>query len=326
MRYYWGMDSSLGKGSSTALLETSSPTVDNHNPYQNCRFALSNGVELFGLCWPRPDSDLRPVVLIHGLASNAYMWVGVANELHRRGHHVVALNLRGHYHSSKPTTGYDLATVANDVIEVIDTAQVEQPIIVGQSWGANVALELAATQPSLISGLVCVDGGYIDLSAEFESWQQCKEKLTPPTFDSMSFQDLEQYFETLFAKWPDQTRTAPLKSYQRLDNGKVAPWLPLELHLQILKSLWLHKPTETAPRVRTPTILISAHDDGYAPESDIKSTSVRALLEALPHARAYSFFPAHHDIHAQYPVLVANLIASLPQGITRSATLTRVAL
>lgn len=315
-----------GLATSTSLLESNRSQSDLDTNAQTCRFPLSTGIELSGLCWPKPNSTLPPVVLVHGLASNAYMWMGVGNELQRRGHHVIALNLRGHYHSSKPTTGYDFATVSADITEVITSAQLTGAILVGQSWGANLALEFAAAHPTLISALVCVDGGFIRLSSQFDSWQQCKEQLTPPSVESVPHQDLAQYFEQLFRDWPQETRGAPIKCYERLEDGTARPWLPLDRHQQILKSMWLHDPTETAPKVRTPTILIAAHDEPVFVANNAKEQRVRELLDLLPCARAYSFHQAHHDIHAQYPILVANLVASLPQGLKRKTTLTRVSL
>lgn len=37
----------------------------------------------------------RPVLLVHGLSSNARLWGGVANQLSAAGHPVVAVDLRG---------------------------------------------------------------------------------------------------------------------------------------------------------------------------------------------------------------------------------------
>ena len=80
-----------------------------------------NGVSLRLLEWQPDRHDSRPaIVLVHGLASNALLWQGVAVELSSRGHHVVAIDQRGHGRSDKPSGGYDMATVTADLAALLD--------------------------------------------------------------------------------------------------------------------------------------------------------------------------------------------------------------
>ena len=87
---------------------------------------LSSGVDLHTVHWDptgapgSPTAGDVPVLLVHGLASNARLWDGVALHLARRGHRVVAVDQRGHGRSSKPDDGYDMANVANDLRLLID--------------------------------------------------------------------------------------------------------------------------------------------------------------------------------------------------------------
>ena len=60
-----------------------------------------------------------PFLLVHGLASNARMWDGVAAVLAAAGHPVVAVDQRGHGRSSKPDEGYDFVTVVADLVALI---------------------------------------------------------------------------------------------------------------------------------------------------------------------------------------------------------------
>jgi len=48
---------------------------------------------------------MTPFVLVHGLASNARLWDGVARRLAGAGHSSAAVDLRGHGRSDKPDTG-----------------------------------------------------------------------------------------------------------------------------------------------------------------------------------------------------------------------------
>src|SRR5437016_10619090 len=76
-------------------------------------------------------------VLVHGLASNLRLWDGVAEDLHARGHMVVALDQRGHGRSDAPEGGYDLGTAVADLAALVAALGLDRPILVGQSWGAT---------------------------------------------------------------------------------------------------------------------------------------------------------------------------------------------
>src|SRR5262245_3005924 len=86
--------------------------------------------------------DGRPIGLLHGLASNAGIWEPVAARLSPR-FRVVALDQRGHGRSDKPTDGYDFDRVVADASEAFGRLGVVRPLLVGHSWGGNVALHYA---------------------------------------------------------------------------------------------------------------------------------------------------------------------------------------
>ena len=114
--------------------------------------------------------DMRAFVLVHGLASNARLWDGVGDRLAELGHASIAVDQRGHGRSSKPDDGYDFETVADDLAAVIEKALGRPAVVAGQSWGGNVVVELARRHPDLVSGIVCVDGGFIQLADTFPVW------------------------------------------------------------------------------------------------------------------------------------------------------------
>ena len=95
------------------------------------------GVTLRTVRWGNPGgASSAPLVLIHGLASNAMLWEGAARELTALGHAVVAVDLRGHGLSEKPDSGYDMQTVTNDVagvLRVLASQGYERPVVAGQS-------------------------------------------------------------------------------------------------------------------------------------------------------------------------------------------------
>ena len=104
----------------------------------------------------------QPIVLVHGLASTCHIWDLVAPLLKQR-FAVVALDQRGHGESSKPDSGYDFATVAADLGRFTQALGIHKPLLVGHSWGGNVAVDYAVTHPYGPRGLCLIDGGTIEI-------------------------------------------------------------------------------------------------------------------------------------------------------------------
>ena len=200
--------------------------------------------------FPRRLEDLRgaPFLLVHGLASNARMWDGVGEELARLGHPSIAIDQRGHGRASKPDDGYDFGTLTNDLLRVIDEMDIDPPIVVGQSWGGNVVLELAARFPERVRGVVGVDGGTIELSAVLPQWEQAETVLAPPDLRGTPVTELEAWIRRAHPDWPETGIQGTLANFQVLSDGTVAPWLTRERHMIILRALWEHHPARLYPR------------------------------------------------------------------------------
>src|SRR6185312_14221283 len=73
---------------------------------------------------------------------------------------LLALHLRGHGDSDRPDGPYTIEQHARDVASAMNQRSLGPTIVVGHSFGAYVAVALAATAPELVSALVLVDGGY----------------------------------------------------------------------------------------------------------------------------------------------------------------------
>jgi pimeloyl-ACP methyl ester carboxylesterase len=101
----------------------------------------------------------RPVLLVHGFASNANAtWdsSGWIRALEDAGRGAILVDLRGHGSSSKPTNpqAYSALILARDLIAVIDAERLGVIDVVGYSMGSQVARQLAATYPDRVSRLV----------------------------------------------------------------------------------------------------------------------------------------------------------------------------
>lgn len=98
-----------------------------------------------------------PVLLLHGLASNATRFAEFAEHsaLARR-HKLVRVDLRGH--GDALTRGRaGIAEWCADLAAVLDAEGGAPALVVGHSLGAQVALQFARRQPARVRGLVLID-------------------------------------------------------------------------------------------------------------------------------------------------------------------------
>lgn len=275
---------------------------------------LPSGVTVHCVHWDPPaaggnaaDVEPVPVLLVHGLASNARLWDGVARRLAELGHPAVAVDQRGHGLSSKPDTGYDMGTVADDLADLIDVLGWHRPLVAGQSWGGNVVVELAWRHPAAVRSIACVDGGFIDLRGRFPEWDDAATTLAPPRLAGTPLDTIQGWLATSAADWPEEGRAGTLANFEVRDDGTIAPWLTFERHLLVLRGMWEHPVAERFAAVRVPVLLIPA-DTGAVDWTHAKEDAVGAAERALPISRTVWFRPAHHDVHAQRPVEVADLL------------------
>lgn len=121
------------------------------------RQALPSGLALQVLHWPCADPLAPPVLLVHGLGDNAWVWQGLAPTLARE-RDVWAVDLRGHGGSEHvPPEQYSVALMAQDLLALVDALALPQPWLVGHSLGAAVSIQTVAAAPTRFSALALVD-------------------------------------------------------------------------------------------------------------------------------------------------------------------------
>ncbi|KAA1426327.1 alpha/beta hydrolase [Nocardioides antri] len=84
------------------------------------------------------------------------MHASLARTLASAGAHVVTLDLLGHGRSDKPDDpfAYSITAFAEQVVALLDHLGAQQAVIGGTSLGANVTLEVAATAPERVRGIL----------------------------------------------------------------------------------------------------------------------------------------------------------------------------
>jgi pimeloyl-ACP methyl ester carboxylesterase len=113
-----------------------------------------------GSFFVRVAGDLGPaLVLVHGLGGSSAHWRPQLATL-SSGLRTFAPDLRGHGRSPHVEGGaYDVAAHAGDVLAMADALGLDRFALAGHSFGAWVALEIAAAHPERVTALALVDPG-----------------------------------------------------------------------------------------------------------------------------------------------------------------------
>lgn len=270
----------------------------------------ANGLNLHYRDW---GGSGQPVVLLHGLASTCHIWDLVAPRL-AADFAVLALDQRGHGESDKPDSGYDFATVARDLLEALASRNLEKPVIVGHSWGADVALEFAVVYPHFPRGLCFVDGGMIEPSARPEmTLEKARAEMAPPDFTGMTLDQFRQRIRSRIfpSPMPAEFEDIVLANFSTLPDGTIQPRLSRANHLRIIDALWEHHPPQLYPQVPCPTLLLPARmpgDESVTSRIIRREKSVALAERGLPVSKTVWLENSIHDVPAQRPELVAGVI------------------
>lgn len=116
--------------------------------------AKVNGVEIHYLA--AGAGDKTPVILLHGYAETGHMWLPLIPKIDD-GRPVIAPDLRGIGGSSKPDSGYDKKTAAQDIHALAQSLGFKKVIVVGHDIGLMVAYAYAAQYPDDVERIALMD-------------------------------------------------------------------------------------------------------------------------------------------------------------------------
>lgn len=139
-------------------------------------FIKANGIE-FHVQEMNRGAD-KIIVLIHGMFANLSMYYfKIAPQLAKH-YHVVMYDFRSHGMSQKAKTGFDLISLTDDLVSILDQLNVKSFYLAGYSYGAIVALKMTTRFPEKVNELIVIEApnpGVTDVLEQTIDFQQLAE-------------------------------------------------------------------------------------------------------------------------------------------------------
>ena len=273
------------------------------------RFISANNLNFHLIDWGGRGEWL---ILLHGLASQAHIWDLVAPLL-TASFRVIAINQRGHGLSDKPDSGYDFATVTADLEAILTAQKIDRAVLAGHSWGGNVALQYAVDHPDRVSGLVLIDGGFLQIGDRLD-WPTVEKFLEPPDLIGTPVDEFRTGMKLwMGAAWSPEAEVITLQNFDVREDGTIAPRLRKANHMQVVRAIWEHRPSDLWAQVPCPVLMIPAvapepHDERTRDTLENKRRNIAAAEQRLKHSQTIWMTDTIHDVPLQRPAELAEAI------------------
>ena len=99
-----------------------------------------------------------PIVFLHPWTTNGGIWY-FQTFAFARTNRVIVVDHRGHGRSDKPKSGYSIQEHASDVVAVMDAAKVDKAVLVGNSIGGMMVMQVNLDHPQRVLGNLILSSG-----------------------------------------------------------------------------------------------------------------------------------------------------------------------
>jgi pimeloyl-ACP methyl ester carboxylesterase len=249
-----------------------------------------------------------PVVLLHGLPGTAADWEDVTPLL--AGHRTIAIDRPGFGYS---TGGYVPFERQLEVIhELLEKLKVEQPILVGHSYGGTISLGYAERYPDAVGGLVLVDaaaaGQRVDTFGKLQA--HMVKFLQLPVIRQIANATFGQLLITVSVNQADAEAFHPFSvvaAHRRrvleinMTHGNLEAWSG-----EILASTGVIDQIDKGlARIDVPAVVVQGEQDEL-----VRPIYGRRLAAALPHAKLVMVYGGHMQPY-DHPAVIAAAVRSV---------------
>ncbi|MGV9797258.1 3-oxoadipate enol-lactonase [Mycobacterium sp. NPDC003449] len=249
-------------------------------------------VDVHHLVSGRADGPV--LVLSNSLGSTHRMWDAQIAQLEKH-FTVVRYDTRGHDKSPVPDGPYSIDDLADDVIALLDTLDVERAHVVGLSLGGMTAMRLAARNPGRVDRLVLLCTGAQLPPAQ--AWLDRAATVRAHGSRAVAEAVVARWFSPGYpgdrSRWEAMVAATPAEGYAGCCEAIAA----LDLRSDL-------------PGITAPTLAIAGTDDPATPPAKLTE-----ITDAIPGAKLLVVEHAAHLANAEQPAIITPaLISHLEQS------------
>ena len=208
-----------------------------------------------------------PVVLLHGGASDSRDWLYTMTALSQR-YTLYAPDLLGFGRNERKSEGYYLSEFSNFIMGFIDTLGLEQPVLVGHSFGGRVCLDIALQHPEKVGRLVLADAAGLGKVSRFGT------VLLTGFWIARNLFRISQPYPKFLAREGDDPAWACVEELPNLEVPTLIIWKSRDLYYPVSIA---RRAAELIPEAR----LVIVPGLGHAPHGRTNREFNRHLLEFL---------------------------------------------
>lgn len=197
-----------------------------------------------------------PLILIHGLSDDSNLWVPIMPEFSRY-YRTIALDVRGHGHSSKPDMPYSISLFSSDIFKFINKMEISRANLMGLSMGSAMIQQFTLDHPERVNSLVLLSAfDHVDPS--------CRDNLVKLR-NSIAEGGLPAYFDEAIklVVTPDFI-SANIKAIEELKKQAVQTNSAVAISHAIDACIDFNL-KDRIDQITAPTLLISGKEDIFTP-------------------------------------------------------------
>lgn len=239
--------------------------------------------------------DGPEVVLVHPTPLNHRFWLPLAAKL--PGYHLLLPDLRGHGQSQIGSGRLNIAQLADDMIELLDTREIERAWFAGCSIGGYVLFELWRRVPGRVAGLIfCCSKPQADGPAARVRRQE--------NIAQIRSRGIEEFFDAMSVSLVGSST----RRRQPAVVDQVRQMMALEPEVAVAVQQALAERPDSVATARTitvPTLVLAGGEDGSATPAEVE-----VLARAVRGAEFHLIEDAGHFAAFEQPERVGALVRS----------------
>ncbi|MGE7673113.1 alpha/beta fold hydrolase [Lysinibacillus sp. NPDC094403] len=255
------------------------------------------------------ENSLPSLVCLHGLTGDSNSFSGLIEYL-INDFHLILLDNPGHGETGPldREDDYRFSSLVNRIYQVIQKITNKPFYVLGHSWGADLALNLAKVQPNETLGIILIDGGYVfpehadGLSKEkaLIDWKAYIESRIYNSWDEV----VKEYQDYTTKQWDTSLDSIIISNFKKVKENYILKADCFSI-LATIKAFYKEPCSTTYNSIMCPVLLLHATIPATDPS---RERGIQQIEKSINNITVKGIKNTKHNIHWDLPDDVANEI------------------